>query len=152
MLNFQIAQQNHHQYQQPLYEYRHYNYNYNINQYNHSKNNFSNYKKPYCSSAYTDYPEKPIKMQREEIIIEHSQLVLNGNGATNENVGHHRSHHYTQVNSFLLLIGLRVEIQVGEFCVIRKTYKMLHKPFFVVKNGRNIVFMFVFRFSLFLPN
>lgn len=40
-------------------------------------------------------------MQREEIIIEHSQLVLNGNGATNENVGpQHRSHHYTQVNGF----------------------------------------------------
>ncbi|KAG4072294.1 hypothetical protein HA402_004226 [Bradysia odoriphaga] len=91
-----IAQQNH-QYQRPLYEYKNYNYSYNINQYNHSKNNFSNYKKPYCTSAYTDYPEKPIKMQREEIIIEHSQLVLNGNGATNENVGHHRSHHYTQI-------------------------------------------------------
>ncbi len=104
LFNFQIAQQqqqqHHHQYQRPLYEYKHYNYNYNINQYNHSRTNFSNYKKPYCTSAYTDYPEKPIKMQREEIIIEHSQLVLNGNGATNENVGHHRSHHYTQVNAF----------------------------------------------------
>lgn len=98
--HFQIAQQQNHQYQRPLYEYKNYNYSYNINQYNHSKNNFSNYKKPYCTSAYTDYPEKPIKMQREEIIIEHSQLVLNGNGATNENVGHHRSHHYTQVNDF----------------------------------------------------
>lgn len=116
-LYFQIAQQPH-QHQRPLYEYRQYNYNsrynYNINQYNQSENNFSHYKKPYCTSAYTDYPEKPIKMQREEIIIEHSQLVLNGNGATNDNVGHHRSHHYTQVNRFLLLIGLRAECHVGE--------------------------------------
>lgn len=37
-------------------------------------------------------------MQREEIIIEHSQLVINGNGTSSENAGVHRSQHYTQVN------------------------------------------------------
>lgn len=112
---------NHHQYynnhqqhhQKPLYEFKHYNYKLNINQcnynnlltkpYNNSSSDYNNYNNHTSTTsavtAYTEFPEKPIKMQREEIIIEHSQLVLNGeNGTTNENGVHqHRSHHYTQV-------------------------------------------------------
>lgn len=41
-------------------------------------------------------------MQREEIIIEHSQLVINVN--TNQN-NIHRSHHYTQVNLNMKIIN-----------------------------------------------
>lgn len=51
-------------------------------------------------TSYIDYLQKPIKMQREEIIIEHSQLVSNGNGNENTNATnppHNRSNHYTQV-------------------------------------------------------
>lgn len=51
--------------------------------------------------TYIEYLQKPIKMQSAEIIIEHSQLVLNGNSNSNENTNPtnpmHRNNHYTQV-------------------------------------------------------
>lgn len=52
--------------------------------------------------TYIEYLQKPIKMPSAEIIIEHSQLVLNGNANTNDNSTNqtnamHRSKHYTQV-------------------------------------------------------
>lgn len=52
--------------------------------------------------TYIEYLQKPIKMQSAEIIIEHSQLVLNGNANSNENNTNstnpiHRTNHYTQV-------------------------------------------------------
>lgn len=84
----------------------------------HSYNNY--YRSPSTLNktttiTTTTYPllqhEKPAsvtsKMQREEIIIEHSQLVLNGNENTanhngnNGSTSHHhplyKSHHYTQI-------------------------------------------------------
>lgn len=53
------------------------------------------------NTSYIEYLHKPIKMQREEIIIEHSQLVSNGNGNENTNATNppsNRSNHYTQVS------------------------------------------------------
>lgn len=51
--------------------------------------------------TYIEYLQKPIKMQGAEIIIEHSQLVLNGNANGNDNTNPtnptHRPNHYTQV-------------------------------------------------------
>lgn len=53
------------------------------------------------SDTLNDYLQKPIKMRREEIIIEQSQLVLQGNGNGNENpmatTETQRSKHNTQV-------------------------------------------------------
>lgn len=53
--------------------------------------------------TYIEYLQKPIKMQNAEIIIEHSQLVLNGNSNSNDNTNPtnpmHRPNHYTQVIS-----------------------------------------------------
>lgn len=93
---FQITQHHHHQEQHytrkpPVYELRQYE---NYNNYNH--NYSSNIVLNYNNNNFFPPLEKPsVKMQREEIIIEHSQLVLNVN--TNQN-NIHRSHHYTQVN------------------------------------------------------
>lgn len=52
--------------------------------------------------TYIEYLQKPIKMQGAEIIIEHTQLVLNGNVNNNESANptnqmHRSTNHYTQV-------------------------------------------------------
>lgn len=87
---------------------------YNTCNNNNTINNNHNKTKPYrnnlsCSNkndnnnhndTYIEYLQKPIKMQREEIIIEHSQLVLNGNENTNPSNAGNRSNHYTQVRFF----------------------------------------------------
>lgn len=89
--------------------------------YNTCNNNNNTQTKPYrnnfsCSNkndnnndTYIEYLQKPIKMQREEIIIEHSQLVLNGNGNNGNETPNatntaHRSNRYTQVSVFCLYI------------------------------------------------
>lgn len=55
------------------------------------------------------YLQKPIKMQSTEIIIEHSQLVLNGNANSNDNTNStnpmHRNNHYTQVKIKIKIIA-----------------------------------------------
>lgn len=59
--------------------------------------------------TYIEYLQKPIKMQSAEIIIEHSQLVLNGNANSNDNTNPtnplHRNNHYTQVNFVISLFS-----------------------------------------------
>ncbi|XP_031618779.1 facilitated trehalose transporter Tret1-like [Contarinia nasturtii] len=51
--------------------------------------------------TYIEYLQKPIKMQSAEIVIEHTQLVLNvnsnGNDNTNPTNPTHRPNHYTQI-------------------------------------------------------
>lgn len=82
-----------------------------------NNNNTINKTKPYQSNnnnnnssinnndTYIEYLQKPIKMQREEIIIEHSQLVLNGNEQTNGTNAGHRTNHYTQVRLSIVIFA-----------------------------------------------
>lgn len=90
--------------------------------YNSCNNNTINKSKPYQNNnnnarnstsninnnnnhndTYIEYLQKPIKMQREEIIIEQSQLVRNGNEQTNGTNAVHRTNHYTQVSSVITI-------------------------------------------------
>lgn len=51
------------------------------------------------SDAYIENLRTPIKMQQQEFIIEHSQLVLQRNGNRTETNATHQSDHYTQVTN-----------------------------------------------------
>lgn len=68
------------------------------------------------NDTFIEYLQKPIKMQREEIIIERSQLVMNGNENSNTTNTVQRSSHYTQVNkkiiffnAFLLFVFISID-------------------------------------------
>lgn len=108
-----------------LYEQYNTNYNRNIaHQYQHDPRHFlrdqqqqqqyasdGNYYANQETSSYASYTTNPIKMEREEVIIEHSQLVAiagnhNNNNETDNRTGGNRHalatggprpHHYTQV-------------------------------------------------------
>lgn len=115
----QVQKHQHHlhhtSYHRPTYDNNNHSINYHLNISNHNDDDEQpNYlsSRPFTkappyykningeiskSDAYIENLRTPIKMQQQEYIIEHSQLVLQRNGNRTETNAVHRSDHYMQV-------------------------------------------------------